>query len=299
MLARNAIARSKEDCIFDLVSHTFLFIILAIILYPLIYIISASLSSPNAVTAGKVWLLPVDFSLQGYKTIFSNRQVMRGYANSIFYTVVGTCINIVVTLICAYPLSRKNLKGKGILMFIFTFTMLFSGGLIPTYLVVKDLHLIDSRLALLLPNALSIWNMIITRTFLATTIPAELYDSAEIDGSGDIRTFISIVIPVSGAIVAVNVLFYAVSHWNGYFDALLYLKNADLFPLQIILRNILILNSADLSMVADAEELALREGLKELLKYSLIVVASLPVMLIYPFVQKYFIKGIMIGSVKG
>ena len=179
------------------------------------------------------------------------------------------------------------------------FTMMFSGGLIPTYLLLRNLHMIDTRLAMILPGALAVWNMTIARTYIRTSIPTELFESAEMDGAGDIRMFIQIVMPLSAPILAVITLFYAVEHWNSYFNALIYLKSASLFPLQIILRNILIINTTDYSMLTDAGEMAERYALAELLKYSLIVVASAPMLMIYPFVQKHFVKGIMIGSVKG
>ncbi|WP_135548569.1 carbohydrate ABC transporter permease [Paenibacillus cymbidii] len=291
--------RSHSDNLFDFFNVLFIGILVLVIAYPLLFIVSASLSSPYAVVSGKVWLLPVQFTWRGYEAVFRNDQVLIGYANSAFYTIVGTLLNVAMTVFAAYPLSRRSLKGRGLFTFLFVFTMLFSGGLIPSYFLVKDLGLIDTRLSLILPGAMAIWNMIITRTYFQTTIPEEMYDSAQVDGSGDIRTFFRIILPVSGPILAVNALFYAVGHWNSYFDALLYIKRASLYPLQIVLRNILIVNSADMTMIADVKEAAEREGLIELLKYSLIVVASAPVLILYPFVQKYFVKGMMIGSVKG
>ena len=291
--------QTGSDLIFDVANHVLLTLALISVLYPLVYIISASLSSPIAVMSGRVWLLPVDFGFQGYHAVLKNRQVWTGYGNSLFYTAAGTVINIIMTVLAAYPLSRKGVIGRNPIMFLFTFTMLFSGGLIPNYLLVKNLGMIDSRWALLIPGAMTVWNMIITRTYFQTTIPNELYDSAEVDGCKDIGILFRIVLPVSGPIIAVNALFYAVDHWNAYFSALIYLKSAKLYPLQIILRNILIANQTDASMVADVADLAAREGMKDLVKYSLIVVASLPALIIYPFVQKYFVKGVMIGSIKG
>ncbi len=294
------IMKSNSDRVFDIVNYSFLTIILIIVLYPLIFIISASFSHPSAVMSGRVWLFPVDFNLMGYKAVFRHKQVLTGYSNSLYYTIVGTTIQLAVTIMAAYPLSRKDkIFGKGVVMFFFTFTMLFGGGMIPNFLLVRALGLYNTRWALLIPGALGVWNMIITKTFFQSNIPDELYDAASIDGSGEIRTLFSIVLPLSGTIIAVNSLFYAVGKWNAYFNALLYLRDAKLFPLQIFLRNILVINQVDSSMIEDVRDIAERQGLTELLKYSLIIVASLPVMLAYPFVQKYFVKGVMVGSIKG
>jgi putative aldouronate transport system permease protein len=290
---------SRGDRVFMTFNYLFLVLILLAVAYPLIYIFSSSFSSPRAVIAGQVWLFPVEFSLKGYEAVFKNSQVGIGYWNSIIYTVVGTVINIAITIMAAWPLSRKDLFGRNVIMGYFTFTMLFSGGLIATYLVVKDLNMIDKRTAMVIPNALSIWNMIVCRTYFQMTIPDELVEAAELDGCNDISTIWYVVLPLSSPIIAVIGLFYAVAHWNSYFQALIYLTSADLYPLQIILRNILIMHQIDASMIMDVEEIMVREGLKDLLQYSLIVVASLPVLMLYPFIQRYFVKGIMIGSLKG
>jgi len=280
-------------------NYAFLILVLLIVAYPLIYILSSSFSSPRAVVAGRVWLWPVEFSLRGYEAVFKNAQVGTGYWNSIIYTVVGTAINVVMTILAAWPLSRKDLYGRNWLMGFFTFTMLFSGGLIATYLVVQGLGMVDKRAAMVIPNALSIWNMIVCRTYFQTTIPDELVEAAELDGCSDIRTIWHVVLPLSTPIIAVISLFYAVGHWNSYFQALIYLTSADLYPLQIVLRNILVLHQFDATMIMDVEEIMMREGMKDLLQYSLIVVASAPVLALYPFAQKYFVRGIMIGSLKG
>ncbi len=290
---------SRSDQAFVVWNYTFLTVVLLGVLYPIIYIVAASFSSPAAVTAGRVVLWPVEFSLQGYEAVFSNPQVMSGYLNSFIYTLVGTAINLVMTFMAAYPLSRRRtIYGSRVIMFLFVFTMLFSGGLVPSYLLITKLHLLNTRWAMWLPGALSVWNLIITRTFLLTNIPEELYEVSEIEGCSEHWMLLRIVLPLSTTIIAVNALFYAVGHWNTYFNAMLYLKSAKLFPLQIILRNILIINQVDANMI-DIEDLIKREGLKELLKFSLIVVASVPVMIIYPFVQRYFVKGVMVGSLKG
>ncbi len=295
----NKVNESAFDRIFMMGNTLFLSIITIIILLPLIFIVAASFSSAEAVIAGKVTLWPVDFSLLGYETIFEHKKVWNGFANSLFYTFFGTIFNVFMTIIAAYPLSRQDLIGRRVITFAFIFTMLFSGGLIPTYIVVRDLGLIDTRWAMILPTGIGPFNLLITITFFRTTIPPELIEAARIDGASDFRTFRSIVLPLARPIIAVLTLFYAVNtHWNTYFLALIYLKSQELFPLQIVLREILIENSIDASMLIDIEDLVAREGLRELLKYSLIVVASVPVMIIYPFVQKHFVKGMMIGSVK-
>lgn len=295
----NRVNESYIDRLFLMSNTTLLVIITIIILLPLVYIVSASFSSAEAVIAGKVTLWPVDFSLLGYETIFEHKKVWNGFANSIFYTFFGTIFNVVMTIIAAYPLSRQDLVGRRFITFAFIFTMLFSGGLIPTYMVVRDLGMLNTRWAMILPTGIGPFNLLITITFFRTTIPPELIEAARIDGASDFRTFRSVILPLARPIIAVLVLFYAVNtHWNTYFQALIYLKDQDLFPLQIVLREILIQNSIDASMLIDVEDLVAREGLRDLLKFSLIVVASVPVMIIYPFVQRHFVKGMMIGSVK-
>ncbi|MEM7133845.1 MAG: carbohydrate ABC transporter permease [Chloroflexota bacterium] len=286
------------DRVFTLVNLSILTFILIIILLPLVFIVSSSFSSPQAVMAGRVRLLPVDFSLEGYRAIFEHSKVWMGFANSIFYTVFGTLFNVFLTLIAAYPLSRQDLIGRKVIIFLFLFTMLFSGGLIPTYLLVQSLGLLNTRAAMILPTGIGIWNLLIAITFIRTTIPRELLEAAQMDGCTDIRFFWSIVLPLARPLIAILALFYAVNHWNTYFNALIYLKDQALFPLQIVLREILILNTIDASMLMDIDDLVAREGMRELLKYSLIMVATVPVLILYPFVQKHFIRGMMIGSIK-
>lgn len=299
MKQKSIIRYSKGDKIFSFINSLVLFLIVIIVGYPLVYIVSASFSSTQAVISGRVWLFPVEPTFLGYEAVFNNSSIMGGYANSFYYTILGTMINIIMTILAAYPLARKDFFGKNIFMGIFTFTMLFSGGLIPNYLLIKQLGLIDTRWAMVIPNAMGVWNVIIARTFFSTTIPEDLYEAGELDGCSDIGFIGKIVIPLSRPIIAVLALFYAVGHWNSYFQALIYLKDAKLFPLQIILRNILIQNEVSGEMMRDIDEMQRRQGIAELLKYSLIVVASVPVLMIYPFVQKYFVKGIMIGALKG
>ena len=293
------IKMSSEDRIFYGFVYTFLILILIIIGYPLIFMLSASFSSAEAVSAGRVFLWPVDISLMGYTAIFETGDVLLGYRNSLFYAVFGTLINLFITLIAAYPLSRRDLPGKGPLMFLFTFTMIFSGGMIPSYLLVNELGLMNTIWALLLPGALSVMNMIITRTFFQNSIPHELLEAAQIDGCNDFRFFLQIALPLSKAVIAVITLYYAIAHWNSYFSAFLYITKKELYPLQIFLRNILIANTFDPAMLLDQDTMEAKQGLANLMKYSLIVVATVPVLIVYPFVQKHFVKGVMIGSIKG
>lgn len=295
---RNHVKTSKADKIYYGIVYTLLVILLIVVLYPVIYIISASFSSPTAVSTGKVILFPVDFSVMGYKKVFEYKEVFTGYKNTVFYTVAGTAINVALTMAAAYPLARKELLGNKFFTFLFTFTMLFSGGMIPKYLVIKQLGMLNSVWAMLIPNAISVTNLIIARTFIKG-IPNDLLEAAKLDGCSDFNYFFKIVMPLSKAVLAVLVLYYAVGHWNAYFNAFLYLTDKKLFPLQLFLREILIMNQVAASTVADPETAVAIQGLSDLLKYSLIVVATAPILCIYPFVQKYFVKGVMIGSLKG
>jgi putative aldouronate transport system permease protein len=289
---------SAGDKVFLISIYVILSFVFIVVLYPLIYILSSSFSSPAAVTSGRVWLWPVDLSLNGYEKLFQTPQIMTGYANSLFYTAAGTIISVLLTIMISYPLSRKTFFGRNALMMMITFTLLFSGGLIPTYMVVREVGLIDTRWALFIPNAIWVWQVIIARSFFQNSIPDELIDSSEMDGCSDFRFMRSVVVPLSKPIIAVLVLMYAVGQWNAYFDALIYLKSANLFPLQLILRSIIIENNSS-GGLSDALKLVERQQLAESLKYSLIVVATLPVLIIYPFVQRYFVQGMLVGSVKG
>lgn len=294
---RLKIKESAGDRLFLFIIYTVLSLVLLAVIYPLIYILSSSISSPAAVTSGKVWLWPVDISFRGFEVLFDTPQIMMGYGNSLFYTTAGTLISVALTVMIAYPMSRKSFFGRGVIMMLITFTMLFSGGLIPTYMVVREFGMIDSRWALLIPNAIWVWQVIIARSFFQSSIPDELTEAAEIDGCSDLRFMRSVVIPLSKPILAVLFLMYGVGQWNAYFDALIYLKSANLFPLQLVLRSIIIMNNT--TGVTDAMKQVERQQLAELLKYSLIVVATLPVLIIYPFVQRYFVQGMLVGSVKG
>lgn len=292
--------RINQDVLFDIVNYALLCCTVIAIGFPLLNIVARSFSSTESIMKGSVWLWPTDFSLDGYRAVFTNDRIWMGYINSVYYTIVGTLINVVLTLFAAYPLSRKDFFGRNFIMKVFVFTILFSGGLIPTYLVVKDLGMLNTRWALLIPNAMVVYNVIVTRTFFMVTIPNELLEASQLDGCSDFRFVFSVVVQLSTPILAVISLWYAVGHWNSFFNALIYIKNQALFPLQIVLRNILLMNMVqDMTQELDFEDLVKRQGLEQLLKYSLIIVASGPVLMLYPLVQKYFVKGVLIGSVKG
>ena len=289
------------DKVFHFFNYGFLLLWFVVILIPLMNLVSQSLSSPPAVYAGKVLLLPVEPNFDGYVRIIANKNIISGFLNSVIVALIGTSISVVLTIMAAYPLSRKTLYGRSVFMGLFVFTMMFSPGLIPNYLLIQSLGLIDSLWALMLPNAVSAWNLIIARTFFDTTIPDELYDAANIDGCSDIRTLISIVLPLARPIIAIMVLFYAVGLWNGYFDALIYLQTQEKFPLQLVLRNIMtstILQASMTDTVA-ARQNSAQLAMIEVMKYAVIVLSSLPLLLLYPFIQKHFVKGLMIGAVKG
>ena len=290
---------TRGDRVFMAINLMFLAAVLIIILYPLVYTLSASFSAPSAVITGKVTLFPVDFTLIGYQKIFEYPTLIKGMLNSLFYTVVGSSVSVVLTLLAAYPLTRKDLPGRRFLTILFFFPMLFSGGLIPFYLVVRDLGMVNTRWALIIPTALSVWNLIITISFLRASIPEELWEAAQLDGCSDIGYLLRIVLPLAKSILAVLFLVYAVAQWNQYFLSLVLQTNPDLAPLQIVLRNILILNKIDLGMLADVQRMADQQALQEQLKFSSIVVASVPVLMLYPFVQRYFVQGLTIGAIKG
>ena len=297
--SKRKVYASRGERIFYFCNDFILVFALLIVAYPIIYIFSASFSSPSAVIAGRVFLWPVEFSLAGYEAVFRESRVWSGYLNTIIYTVLGTTVNMFLSILCAYPLSRKDFAGRNFLMFFVTFTMIFSGGMLPTYLVVQQLGLLNTRWAMILPPAISAWNVIIMRTFYQSTISDELLEAAFLDGCDNFRFLWQIVLPLSKSITVVMILFYSVAHWNAFFNALIYLHDRDLFPLQIVLREILIQGQISAEAMVDPELAARQQGLAELLKYSLIIVASLPIWCVYPFVQKYFVKGVMIGSLKG
>lgn len=289
----------KEDRIFYTICYAVLIFLTIIVLYPVVYIVSASFSSSGAVARGEVWLYPVNFSLEGYKAVLRYKDVWLGYRNTIFYVVAGTLINVTMTLVCAYPLTRKDLWGKNFISLMMSFTMIFGGGMIPNYLLIKSLGMINTIWAMLIPGAVSIYNIIVTRTFIQSNMPDELLESTKIDGCDDFKFFFKMVLPLSKAIIAVLTLRFAVGHWNAYFNAFMYLYDKNLYPLQIFLRDVLVNSSFSADMTMSAEDLEALQNLKLLLKYSIIVVSTAPLLVIYPFVQKYFVKGVMIGSVKG
>lgn len=297
--ANNIIRDTKTDRVVVAIMYVFLTLVTVIVLYPLLYVVSASFSSPSAVANGKVFLLPVEPTLMGYEAVFQNKRIGTGFLNSFIYLIVGTAVNLAMTMMAAYPLSRREFYGRKTITAIFVFTMYFSGGLVPSFMLVNKLGLLDTRLAMILPVAMSVWNVIIARTYLQSTIPDALFEAATIDGCGEIRFFFKMVLPLSAPIIAVLALYYGVGHWNSYFNAMIYLKSPDLYPLQIILRDILLLGNIDPTMITDAAAMEKMQGLSNLLKYAVIVVASVPMMCIYPFVQKHFVKGVMIGSLKG
>lgn len=290
---------SPSDKLFVIFNYLLLVVVCLVVLLPLIHVVSASFSDPNAVLNGKVQLLPVSPNLRGYSAVFKNPRILNGFGNSFFYVIAGTTINIIVTLACAYPLSRKEFTGRNAISALIVFTMYFSGGIIPTYLLLRNLGMINTIWAILLPTALSPWNMVLCRTYIVNTIPDELYEAASMDGTTPFGCLIRVVIPLSKPILAVLVLYYGVGHWNAYFNAMMYLNKQDLWPLTLYLREILINSNIDPTMLSDVSAAEAAQGLSDLLKYSVIVIASLPMMILYPFVQKFFVKGVMIGSVKG
>ena len=290
---------STGDRVFTIVNYSLLMLVLIIELYPLVYVVAASFSDPQAVVSGKVFLVPVNPTLKGYAAVFKNKKILTGFSNSIFYLIVGTVLNLVMTMLCAYPLSRKEFRARGFLSMFFVFTMYFSGGMVPAYILVNKLGMINTRWSMIIPMAMSTYNMIICRTYIVNSIPDELYEASQMDGCTPFRYMLSVVVPLSKPILAVLTLYYGVVRWNDYFNAMLYLYKDNLQPLTIVMKEILIMSQVDMTQVTDASAVSKLQGMSELLKYSTIVVASLPVMLLYPLIQKHLVKGVMIGAVKG
>jgi len=273
---------------------------LAVVVVPLIFVVSASMSNPEMVYRGQVLLWPRDISFEGYARILRNPDIYTGYRNTLLYTTVGTFLNVVLTVMVAYPLSRKDLVGRNLVTIFLTITMFFTGGLIPLYLVVRGLGLVNTIGAMILPNAISFWNIIITRTYFQTTIPDDLIHAAQIDGCSNSRLLLTIIVPLSKPILAVMALYYGVGHWNAFFNALIFLSSRDLFPLQVFLREILIQNQFTQDMMqSDVMTVEAQVKIGEQVKYGLIIVSSVPILLAYPFLQRYFVKGVMVGSIKG
>lgn len=296
---RNTIREARPDAIFNTVIFILMILIIIAISYPLYFVIIASISSPNAVNSGQVLLWPKDLTVAGYKKILEYEPLWTGYANSLLYTIAGTVINLLFTIPAGYALSRKKLRGRKFLMLLFAITMFFGGGMIPTYLVIRNLGLLDTIWVMLLPGACSVYNIIVTKTFMENSIPEELLDASRIDGCNDFQTFASVVLPLSMPIIAVMTLFYAIGHWNSYFDALLYLNDPGKFPLQMVLRELLLQNQVSSGMTSGSmSSIAERAQLAEQMKYGIIIVATLPMMAMFPFVIKHFKKGVMVGSIK-
>ncbi len=290
-------SKGISDHTIDIILLVIGIIIFLITVYPLYFVVIASFSSPSAVAGGQVWLLPKSITLEGYKRVFADERIWMGYRNTIFYTVAGTLISLLFTLPAGYALSRKDLAGRNVITLFFVFTMYFGGGLIPTYFVIDKFHLTDTIWVIILPFSVSVYHLIITRTFFQSTIPADLLEVAQLDGCSDFRFFVSIVLPLSKAIIAVIGLYCAVGQWNQYFTSLVYVRNSDLMPLQMVLREILLQNKA-VSGAASVSNVELQK-VGEIMKYAVIIVSTVPIMCVYPFVQKYFNKGVMIGAIKG
>lgn len=295
------IREPRSDRALNVVLVVILSLIGISIVYPFVYIASASVSNPNAVVSGQVVLWPVGFNLGAYQLILQYPEIVRGFLNSIGYAFGVMTIGTFTTMLGGYAMSRRDMPGRNLFMVIFVFTMLFSGGMIPTYLVVRDLHMLNTPWALILPGAMSVWQLIVTRTFFQVSIPDELLECARLDGASDFRFFFQIVVPLSKPIIAVNALLFAVGSWNAYFNALIYLTNQNLYPLPLVMRNILLENTFDPSKIQSipADKMAEMQQLAVKLKYALIIIASVPPLVAYPFVQKHFVKGMMIGSLKG
>lgn len=299
--------RTRFDKTFDAVNVLLMAVIMVIILYPLYFTVIASFSDPYRLMRGEVLFLPKGFTLDAYKNVFINDEIWTGYLNTIFYASVGTVYALVITIPTAYALSREELRARGPLMVYFMFTMYFSGGMVPSYVLIKQLGLLNSRWALVIPAGMSVYNMLIANSFFKSSIPKELYEAARIDGANEYRIFFQVALPLSGAIIAVIALYTLVGHWNSYFSGLLYLNDEEKFPLQLVLRNILLMNQ-QMNMNLEAmgnmdsrqlEAMQRRAMMAEAMKYALIFISSLPVLVAYPFVQKFFVKGVMIGAVKG
>ncbi|MHA0855541.1 carbohydrate ABC transporter permease [Paenibacillus sp. CMAA1364] len=292
---------TRSDKIFNWLNIIVIGIFTLIILYPLLFVVFASFSDPRQIFDNVLLLWPRGFTLEGYKRVFENRDIWMGFKNAIIYTGLGTAVNVIMTTLAAYPLSRRDFRGRNVITILFTFTMFFSGGLIPTYLLNQELGIINTMWVMILPGAVSVYNMIIMRTYFQQNIPQELEESAFIDGATDMQLLIKVVLPLSTPIIAVMMMFYGVGRWNGYFDAMIYLSDRELFPLQLILREILVQNQ-----MGDAANQAIMNSnqgevnaLKQSIKYAVVVVSSIPVLILYPMVSKYFEKGIMVGAIKG
>lgn len=296
---KNHIRASREDKVFSLIAYTLATFALVITLYPLLYCVSASFSDPLEVVKGNVILFPKKVTLIAYEAVAKNKSILLGYRNTIFYTVLGTAINVIMTIMVAYPLSKKDFRGRSLITVLFTITVFFTGGMVPNFLLIRDLGLYDSIWSLLLPSAVSMWNLVIMRTYFQSSIPEEICESAYIDGCSNIGTLLRIVLPLSMPILAVMVIFYGVGHWNSYFNALLYLRSREKYPLSLVLREILLQGMGQEKTGTELVDSVADLLLFETLKYAVILVSSLPMLILYPVLQRYFVKGAMIGSLKG
>lgn len=291
------VKESVGDHIFNIINTIVMLIVCLVILYPLWYVIVASFTDPSITNSGAFLIWPIDFYMGGYEEAFDYPLLWSGYWNNIVYTVVGVVVSLVCTIPCAYSLSRYDMAGRRPLMFLFTFTMFFSGGMVPLYLTIQDLELYNTLWALVLPMAVSVYNLIVCRSFFESSLPIELLEAAKLDGCSDFGFFFKIAIPLSSTIIAVMVLFYATAMWNVYFNAIMFLRDESKMPLQVVLRNLVLANQV--SSTSSGAELAERSRLANQLKYVVVTLAAFPLIIVYPFVQKYFAKGVMIGAVKG
>ncbi|MDR1970638.1 MAG: carbohydrate ABC transporter permease [Treponema sp.] len=290
--------QSFSDRAFDAVNWTIMILICVSVAYPLWFVLVASFTDPNVVNQGRILLYPVKLFLGGYERIFRYPPLWKGYLNTLIYTAAGSAVSIAVTVPAAYSLSRRDMAGRRIIMFLFTFTMFFSGGIIPLYLIIQKIHIYNTLWAMVLPGAVSVYNLIVCRSFFDTSIPQELLEASRLDGCTDFGFFFKIALPLSSTIIAVMVLFYATGIWNAFMNALMFMADQGKMPLQVIMRNLILINQANM-ITTDASEMIMRQKLAEQLKYGVIVVSALPLLLAYPFLQKYFVRGVMIGAVKG
>ncbi len=288
----------NSDTVFTSAIYVLMFLIIIVMLYPLLIVLSSSVSDPQAILNGEVRLLPVGFSLESYGKVLENEDIVNGFFNSVKYTVVGSAVNVALTVLAAYPLSRRDLKGRNVLMKLITFTMFFSGGMVPSFLIVRELNLMNTMWALILPGAISTYNLIITRTFFENNIPGELQEAAVLDGCSNFRFLLSIVLPLSMTILVIITMFYAVGHWNTYLNAIMYFSKKELYPLQVVLRDIL-QSSQAADMAGTDTVMSTRFFEIERIKYATMVISSLPLVIVYPFIMKYFEKGVMVGALKG
>lgn len=299
-MAPITIKPTRSDKIFQIVNTIFLSLLLLIVAYPLYFVVIACFSNPDAVARGEVILFFKDFNIEGIKFVLRDVDVLNGYRNTIVYTILGTCLNLIMTLTAGYALSVPFV-GRRPIMLMMTFTMYFGGGMIPTYFLIRDLGMLNTMWVMIVPGAISVYNTMVARTFMSTNIGDSLYEAAEMDGCSRIRFFVSIVLPLSGVLIAILTLFYGVGHWNSYFNAILYISDRGKYPLQLVLREILVLNQVAASDLAsmDPDMIGYMQRIADTMKYALIIITSIPVLILYPFLQKYFVKGVMVGSMKG